>query len=218
MIADETPEDENTRLALALLEDKREALEEILRRYGPAIFQTLHDRFVTRMRLLRNEDIEDVVSIALNRLWNARADYDDNDQTLRVWFYCIAQNAAKDVLKFGWHKARQLERNRDIEWLDEKQDHSSPNPAKPPDEKKKRAKTKGATDLEAVMNRMSHEQRTIVMADAAARDGQASNEFLSDELGIPAAHVRVYRPRAYAFIRKEMRKLGHEIPEPRDER
>jgi len=52
------------------------------------------------------------------------------------------------------------------------------------------------------------------MADATCRDGNASNEFLADELGIPAAHVRVYRGRAYATIRKEMKKLGHDIPEP----
>ena len=46
------------------------------------------------------------------------------------------------------------------------------------------------------------------MADATCRDGNASNEFLADELGIPAAHVRVYRGRAYATIRKEMKKPG----------
>src|SRR6266481_28394 len=104
MAADETPEEQNTRLALALLEDDEDALAEILRCFAPAIIETLHASFTRRLRLLRYEDIEDVVSIALRRLWDARADYDDTKQSLRVWFYCIAENAAKDVLKHAWHK------------------------------------------------------------------------------------------------------------------
>jgi DNA-directed RNA polymerase sigma subunit (sigma70/sigma32) len=77
--------------------------------------------------------------------------------------------------------------------------------------------SKEATDLERIVNKLSDEQQKIVMADRWSRDGIASNEFLADELGIPAAHVRVYRCRAYAKIRREMRKLGHDIPEPRKE-
>jgi hypothetical protein len=41
---------------------------------------------------------------ALHRLWEARADYNDKKQSLRVWFFCIAENVARDVLKHGWHK------------------------------------------------------------------------------------------------------------------
>src|SRR5262245_45075526 len=214
MTAEETPEEQNTRLALALLDDDEDALAEILRCYAPAIIEALHARFTTRMRLLRYEDIEDVVSIALRRLWDARASYDDTKQSLRVWFYCIAENVAKDVLKHGWHKTRRLERNPGQDWLQEKQDHSCPDPAKPTGKEKRKA-TKEATDLETVLNKLSDEQRTIVMADAVSRDGAASNEFLADELGIPAAHVRVYRGRAYATLRREMKRLGHDIPEPR---
>lgn len=215
MNPDETPEDQNTRLALALLEDDKGALDEILRCFGPAIIKSLQDRYVTRMRLLRYEDIEDVVSIALHRLWEARADYNDRKQKLRVWLYCIAENVAKDVLKHGWHKAWRLERNPGSDWLDEKQDHSCPDPATPPSGKEKRAQSKLAADLEKSLNKLSHDYRVIVLADAEARDGKASNDFLADELGIPAAHIRVYRPRAYAALRKEMKKLGHDIPEPR---
>ena len=214
MTADETPEEQNTRLALALLDDDEDALAEILRCYAPAIIEALHARFTTRMRLLRYEDIEDVVSIALRRLWDARADYDDAKQSLRVWLYCIAENVAKDVLKHGWHKARQLERYPGQDWLEEKQDHTCTDPPKPTGKEKRKA-TKEAADLETVLNRLSDEHRTIVMADAASRDGSASNEFLADELGIPAAHVRVYRGRAYATLRREMKRLGHDIPEPR---
>ena len=213
MTADETPEEQNTRLAMALLDDDEDALAEILRCFAPAIIEALHARFTTRMRLLRYEDIEDVVSIALRRLWDARASYDDTKQSLRVWFYCIAENVAKDVLKHGWYQARRLERNTGQDWLEEKQDRTCPDPAKPVGKEKRKA-TKEATDLETALNKLSDEQRIIVMADAASRDGSASNEFLADELGIPAAHVRVYRGRAYTALRREMKRLGHDIPEP----
>jgi RNA polymerase sigma factor (sigma-70 family) len=214
MTVEETPEEQNTRLALALLDDDEDALGEIMRCYAPAIIEALHARFTTRMRLLRYEDIEDVVSIALRRLWDARADYDDTKQSLRVWLYCIAENVAKDVLKHGWHKARQLERHPGQDWFQEKQDHTCPDPGKPRAKEKRKA-TKEAADLETGLNKLSEEQRKIVMADAASPDGTASNEFLADELGIPAAHVRVYRGRAYATLRREMKRLGYDIPEPR---
>jgi RNA polymerase sigma factor (sigma-70 family) len=214
MAPDETPEEQNTRLALALLENDKDALAEILRCYAPGIIETLHRRFTKRLHLLRYEDVEDVVSIALRRLWDARASYDDTKQSLRVWFYCIAENVAKDVLKHGWHKARQLERNPGQEWLEERQDQTCPDTVEPTGKEKRQAK-KEATDLETVLNKLSYEQRTIVVADAASGDGTASNEFLADELGIPAAHVRVYRGRGYATLRREMKRLGHDIPEPK---
>jgi len=193
--------------------DDENALAEILRCYAPAIIEALHVRYTTRMRLLRYEDIEDVVSIALRRLWDARSNYDDKKQSLRVWLFCIAENVAKDVLKHGWHKARRLERNPGQDWLEEQSGQTCPNAAKLTG-KEKRMRTKEAADLETALNKLSDEQRRIVMADAASRDGATSNEFLADELGIPAAHVRVYRSRAYAALRKEMKRLGHEVPEP----
>ncbi len=215
MSVEETTEDQNTRLAMALLDDDEEALAEILRCYGPAIIKSLSKKFVDHKRLLRYEDIEDVVAIALKRLWDARADYNDKKQSLRVWFYCLAANAAKDVLKHGWHKAYRLERNPGSDWLDEKEDRSSVDPEEPP-AKIKAVKSKLATDLESVLNKMSDVQRIIVLADAAAGDGKASTEHLADELAIPAAHVRVNRQRGNAFLRREMKNLGHDIPESRD--
>src|ERR1700687_5557771 len=99
-MAEQTPPDEeNTRLALTLLDDDEHALEEILRLYGPDITETLHKKFNLHRGVLTYEDIEDVVVIALHRLWNARKNYDDKKQSLRVWFYCIAENVARDVKK-----------------------------------------------------------------------------------------------------------------------
>ena len=213
MNEEESPEKKNLRLALALLDNDESALDEILRLYGPDIIESLYSRFSKRMGALRYEDIEDVVSVALGKLWKARSTYDDTKQSIRVWSYCIAEHVALDVPKHGWYKARKIEECFEQDRLEEKPERLVPagSAAKGVDSKKA---TKQANDLEIVLKKLPDDQRRIVMADATCRDGNASNGFLADELGIPAAHVRVYRGRAYATIRKEMKKLGHDIPEP----
>src|SRR4051794_27404104 len=113
------PEEENNRLGIALLEDDESALEDILRLYGPDVTKVLHAKYTLRRGVLTLEDIEDVVIIALHRLWEARASYDDRKQTLRAWFFCIADNAAKDVKKLGWDKARKLEWRPGKDWLEQ---------------------------------------------------------------------------------------------------
>ncbi len=213
MSEDESPEEQNLRLAMALLDDDESALGEILRLYGPDIIESLHNRFTKRLGVLTYEDIEDAVSIAVGNLWKARAKYDDSKQSIRVWFYKIAERVALDVLKHGWYKARNLEENLGQDRLEEAPGRvETQDPAAKGVEVKKMSKEAG--DLQIVLEKLSAAQRAIVMEDAACRDGNASNEHLADKLGIPAANVRVYRGRAYATIRKELRKLGHDIPEP----
>jgi len=94
MNEEESPEKQNLRLALALLDNDESALDEILRLYGPDIIESLYSRFSKRMGALRYEDIEDVVSVALGKLWKARSTYDDTKQSIRVWSYCIAEHVA----------------------------------------------------------------------------------------------------------------------------
>lgn len=155
------------------------------------------------------EDIEDVVIIALRRLWDARKSYDDKKQTLRAWFYCIAENAAKDVKKLGWHKASRLERRPGQDWLEEDPKCAAPAPAEAVGEKEE---SKEMRDLRTVVNNLPDVQRRIILADSVSRDDVAASADLAAELGIPVAYVKVYRQRAMSTIRREMRRLGHNIP------
>lgn len=208
-MAEPPPDEENTRLAMALLDDDESALEEILRLYGPDIAEILHKKFTLHRGVLTYEDIEDVIVIALRRLWDARKSYDDKKQSLRVWFYCIAENVAKDVKKLGWHKASKLERHPGKDWLEDNPKCAVPEPAEAADEKEE---SKEMRDLRTVVNKLPDVQRRIVLADSVSRDDVASSADLAADLGIPVAYVKVYRQRAMATIRKEMRKLGHNIP------
>ncbi len=202
------PDEENTRLALALLEDDEGRLEDILRLYGPDVSKLLHAKYTLRLRVLTYEDIEDVVIVALHRLWDARASYDDRRATLRAWFYCIADNVAKDVKKLGWDKARKLEWRPGKEWLEQSPKCVAPEPAEAEEEEESR----GMRDLRTVVNNLPDVQRRIILADSVAREDVAPSADVAADLGIPVAYVKVYRQRGMATIRREMRKLGHNIP------
>ena len=69
-----------------------QTLAEILRLYGPFVIAILRSRF---QGVLSPSDVDDVVSIALFRLWQARENYDGMKSSLRVWFLRIAENAAR---------------------------------------------------------------------------------------------------------------------------
>jgi RNA polymerase sigma factor (sigma-70 family) len=201
-------DEENTRLAIALLEDDESALEDVLRLYGPDVSKLLHAKYTLRLGVLTCEDIEDVVIIALHRLWDARASYDDRQGTLRAWSYCIADNVAKDVKKLGWDKARKLEWRPGKEWLEQSPKCAAPEPAEAEEEEE----SQEMRDLRTVVNNLPDVQRRIILADSIAREEVAASADVAADLGIPVAYVKVYRQRGMATIRREMRKLGHNIP------
>lgn len=201
-------DEENTRLALALLEDDEKVLEDILRLHGPAVTELLHAKYTVHLRVLTYEDIEDVVMIALDRLWKARASYDDGKATLRAWLYCIGDNVAKDVKKLGWQKARRLEWRPGKDWMEQSPKCAAPQPA----DAGKAKESQELKDLRIVVDNLPEVQRRIVLADSVAREDVASSADVAADIGIPVANVRVYRQRAMATIRSEMRRLGHKIP------
>lgn len=185
-----------------------QTLAEILRLYGPFVIAILRTRF---QGVLNASDIDDVLSIALFRLWQARESYDGMKSSLRVWFLRIAENAARDVLKFGWHKARRkeiaTEPPRLAEYADPKKnghaDHSGLAVLERPEQ----------SDLREILADLPEPQRRIILADAHSRDRVASSEYLAAELEIPVSSVPVYRKRALDKIRKELRRRGYDVPE-----
>ncbi|MEZ6128102.1 MAG: sigma-70 family RNA polymerase sigma factor [Planctomycetaceae bacterium] len=196
---------EQADLAQRLLDDDEQALDDILRSFGPVILVVLTRRYEN---VLKEPDIEDVMSIGLFRLWVNRARFNSSKASLKVWFYRIVENAARDVLRYGWHKARLLEVHSDAALLGiadpSSNGHSEATRASPTDEQ---------LALREIVAQLPERQQYIVMADAAAKDGVASSQLLGDELGIPASSVRVYRKRALDRIRDEFSKRGHDVPE-----
>jgi len=199
---------EDADLAQRLLENDQGSLEEILRLFGAAILGLLRRRF---REVLREEDLEDVLSIGLFRLWLSRERFQLDRASLRVWLYRICENAALDVLRMGWQKARAREVNSDDALLGRCERVTSSL-----HEGDGRAITEFPPaavhhDLKEVLSEIPDVQRAILLADAATRDGVACSQRLSDELGIPASTIRVYRKRAIERVRRELIARGHGV-------
>ena len=191
-----------------LVDGDEQVLVEILKDLGPPMRVVLVRRY---QHVLREGDIDDAISIGLFRMWTNRAKFDVTKASLRVWLFRIVENAVRDVLRFGWHKARAMEVSGDWEFLSqsdvnrggENRDTDSV-PATP---------TARQLDLREIIAALPEAQRRIVLADAAAKDRIANSQRLSEEMDIPASTIRVYRKRAMDRIRSDLKRRGHPVPE-----
>ncbi len=205
---------EQADMAQRLLDNDEQVLDDVLRAFGPTVLIVLSRRY---QNVLREADIEDVVSIGLFRLWENRTRFDRRKASLEVWFFRIVENAARDVLRHGWHKARQLEVNSDLTLTgatDPTSNGRVRNSRSGSDENDSTEKppTNLQLDLREIVADLPEKQRQIVMADAATKEGTASSQLLGTEMKVPASTIRVYRKRAMDRIRKELAERGHDVP------
>ncbi|MEQ8785310.1 MAG: sigma-70 family RNA polymerase sigma factor [Pirellulaceae bacterium] len=216
-MAPRQPASDSGDLAARLCQDDEHALEDLLRTFGPAVHRVLARKFVP---VLREVEIDDVLSIALYRVWCARQRFDASKGSLRLWFFRIAENAARDVLRHGWHKTRRLEiASAAVETLAD----GSPACDRPesgvPESNGRGATKRNAsspsktslalqTAIGEILEALPEAQRRIVLADAQCREGVASSEQLAKELGLSPASVRVYRKRALDTMRAELTRRG----------
>jgi RNA polymerase sigma factor (sigma-70 family) len=210
------------------LRDGDEAvLEILLREHGATVRAVLRQKFPTG---LDHGDFEDILAIALFRVWSRRDQFDPDRGSLRAWFYRIAANVTKDVLRYGWQKARQLEVRYEPAALSdvavERSATETPAAiaARTVEDVDDASSDEGFNErlrreLRAIVDELPEAQRRIILADAASRDGKVSSEHLSQELGIPPGTVRVYRRRALARLRNELdlRGLAPQLSSPPDD-
>lgn len=176
-------------------------LEGILQTHGPPILALLKQRFAGR---LTATDFEDVLAVALFRIWQNRSRFDSELASLRVWFFRIAENIARDVLKGGWQKARQLEQSVEPNHLAMAVDRRAAHNGSEPDHEPSPDLRVAPDELRELLAMLPASQRYIILADANSPDGSVASQDLADELGIPAATVRVYRRRALERLRQEI--------------
>ncbi len=172
----------------------------ILTRHAPSVGGWLRSRYA----ILTAEDVEDIVVIAMIRLWKVRDRFDAARASLRTYFARIADNVARSLISSGWAKARLLEvplHMREIAAAsnDDLRDQA------PQDASLMRK-------LGQALSQLPEAYRTILLADACAPGRVASAEFLSQELQIPTGTVRVYRHRAVTTIRRLLAEAGCKVP------
>ncbi len=197
---------EDTELAQRLLGNDQSGLEDILRAFGAGVLALLRRRF---REVLREEDLEDVLSMGLFRLWNSRHRYDPARASLRVWWFRICENSARDVLRMGWQKARARETATDIALIGCVASSSGRASDQHCETTMESVTSAMQQDLRDVLSELPEIQRSILLADASTRDVVACSHRLGDEFSVPAATIRVYRKRAMDRVKREMLLRGH---------
>jgi RNA polymerase sigma factor (sigma-70 family) len=175
-------------------------LEQIIREHAAAVRDILRPRYRGG---LNASDIDDVVAVAAHRLWIHRAEF-TRLRSPRAWFVRIADNVARDVLRFGWQKARQLEIAAEKSYLESfSPADSTAAPSNDPTPDPERAQK-----VRDLVDQLPEKQRKIIWADALSRSGNIAAEDLARELDIPTGTVRVYRKRALDRLRKLLTEHG----------
>jgi RNA polymerase sigma factor (sigma-70 family) len=186
-----------------LSDGDQSVLESILRAYGPKIEGWLRKKY--RQQLDR-EEIRDVLSSALCRLWNVRAQYDPAKSSLRSFFQLLADHEAIDVIRSAWHRARTHEvRLGDLANGIADRAPSAPADFDPaPDN----GHTKMIRDLRTCMDSLNESSRRILLNDASG-DDSVPRAILAQQLSLSQSGIRVARKRGLDKLREAMKKLGY---------
>jgi RNA polymerase sigma factor (sigma-70 family) len=187
-----------------LINGDSSVLESILRAYGPAIAGWLRQKY---QQQLDREEIRDVLSTALWRLWNVRERYDPAKSSLRSFFFLLARHEAVDTLKSGWHSSRRYE----VRLGDAVNGIAGKAPSAAadlnPEEDDKHSKK--IRDLKTCMDNLNESSRRILWDDACSNDDGVPSGILAQELNISESAVRVARKRGLDKLREAMKKLGY---------
>jgi RNA polymerase sigma factor (sigma-70 family) len=191
-------------LSQRLLSGDQSVLESILRAYGPAIAGWLRHKYEQR---LDREEIRDVLSTALWKLWYVRERYDPAKSSLRSFFFLLARHEAVDTLKSGWHSSRRYE----VRLGDAANSIADKTPVVPPDPDPggDDEHSKKIRDLKTCMDNLNESSRRILWDDACSNNDGVPSGILAQELNISESAVRVARKRGLDKLREAMKKLGY---------
>ncbi len=172
-------------LAERLRQGDEHALTIILDRFENYVRRHLRSRFGG---LLQEEDLEDVLSRALYRLWLYRERYDPEKASLAYWLYLIARSSALEVLR---------EKRAPAAGQGSLADQPLPPRLETPESPE-------LPELEEKLQQLPEQDQIILLT--FARYGGADNwaADLAAEWGMPAATIRSRKRRALAQLRRQM--------------
>jgi RNA polymerase sigma factor (sigma-70 family) len=173
-------------IAKRLRSEDPHVLVDILRHYSGALHRRLRFRYPT-------VDVDDVVAVAIWKVWEQRHRYDPERGSFQPWFFRICQNAAIDML-----------RNQGLDALAYR-DQKAPAPhelkayLREHDSDVNPTITATLQHLQSELEGMSERDRQIVLNDPA------SDGLLAEKLGMTPGHVKVRRTRLVQRLRKDLR-------------
>jgi len=186
-------------IALMMMEGDPEGVRWLLQKYGGKVKAGLQSEF---RHVLAVPEIDEALNVGALKAFRAADQYDERKGSLRVWFYKIAQNAARDLIRVEKrHQVESLE--FDPPWhaeIDTKDDdHSHPE------------QTKLSRDLKEAVAALPGLQKAIIEADLAS-GGLADANRLAQAHGSTVSTIYVSRSQARKKLREEMRRRGYQTP------
>jgi len=168
-------------------EEAQEALRDLLALFGGQIAWALKSRFLGQ---LTEEDIKDVLSIWLYKIWQKRWTLDTAAGNVGALFHKIARNIAIDMLR-----TRRLVEVPFTEGYETASAESEPEQQWPLNQVQ--------TELLRIFALLSDREKLVL--EANTRDW---SEALAKELGISSGALRVLRYRTLRKIRRELESKG----------
>jgi RNA polymerase sigma-70 factor (ECF subfamily) len=192
------PADDRDAETARLLSSKDGAgLRRLLRAYGRSVQARLRQAFGTD---LGEDDIEGAMNTATYRVWRRADDYDPAKGTLRAWFFVIASNACRELVRAKRRRAWETP----AAGIEHVAEPTVVIPSEPP--------PAYLDVLRECIDLLPALQRSIIEADLRT-GGVASASELAEALRTTASTIYVARNRARKALRRALEAHGH-APEP----
>jgi RNA polymerase sigma factor (sigma-70 family) len=184
-------------IVLMMMEGEPEGVRWLLEKYGGRVKAGLRLEFG---HVLAEPELAEAHNWGAFKAFRAAQSYDESKGSLRVWFYTIARNAARDILRGEeQHAAEPLA-------------HDPPGNAERDDEPPlDPRKDKLLHDLKEAVEALPRLQRAIIEADLAS-GGKAEANRLAQVHGSTVNSIYATRSQAIKRLREEMRRRGHDVP------
>ena len=184
-------------IVLMMMEGDSEGLRRLLQKYGGKVKAGLRVEFG---HVLAEPEIDEALNWSAFKAFRAAQNYDERRSSLRTWFYTIARNAVRDILRSEErHTAEPLE--YDPPWNAEQDDEPPLDPRK----------DKLLRDLKEAVESLPRLQRAIIEADLASREKAEANR-LAQVHGSTVNSIYAARSQAIKRLREDMRRRGHDVP------
>lgn len=181
---------QDSEIITLLRRQAEEGVQHLLQVHGPRVKWLLKDRFGD---MLAEPDLAAVLNEATFKVFQTIQAFDSSRGTLRGWFWRIAANTARDLLRGELRHAHQ-----DLK-------HDPGEDAREPAclEDEPRASRRAITDLQEAIKSLPHLQRKVIEADLASGD-IASAAWLARRYSTTEASVYKARSRARDNLRKAL--------------
>ena len=186
-------------IALMMREGAPEGARWLLQKYGGQVKAGLRCEF---RHILADPEIDEALNTGALKTFRAARQYDESRGSLRGWFYKIARNAARDILRGEQrHQAVPLEFDppSHVEVEAQEDEHGPPE------------HNKLSHDLKEAVAALPPLQRAIIEADLAS-GGTADAKRLAQAHGTTVNTIYVSRSHAMRKLREEMQRRGYQTP------